>query len=88
MTILTSISTYFMAFVNLIALTMTTVIHTTNLTIAWLFFVLVALVLFLAVLFVSYFIFELFRLIYLRWRAFHLNRKYLKGFKPTNKEKK
>lgn len=88
MTILTSVSTYFMAFVNLIALTMATVIHTTNLTIAWLFFVLVALILFLAVLFVSYFIFELFRLIYLRWRAFHLNRKYVSRFKPDNKEKK
>ena len=69
MVILTSISTYFMAFVNLIALTMATVIHTTNLTIAWLFFVLIALVLFLAVLFVSYFILEILRLVYLRWRA-------------------
>lgn len=86
MTILTSVSTYFMAFVNLIALTMATVIQTTNLTIAWLFFVLVALILFLAVLFVSYFIFEILRLVYLRWRAFHLNRKYLKGFKPKEKE--
>lgn len=87
MAILTSISTYFMAFVNLIALTMATVIQTTNLTIAWLFFVLIALILFLAVLFVSYFIFEIFRLVYLRWRAFYLNRKYIKGLKPDNKEK-
>ena len=51
------------------------------------FIVLITLTLLLTVVFVLYYIYECIIFMYLRLRGYYLKRKYLKLFKPTNKEK-